>query len=314
MENLVDVFNNFSMSYKVNTTDNDNQIIDKSLVSGCDIAFPDLIKTKNTLEIKLTHSNSQIKLSAKSIKNIFKKISNNENLEDNYFDYILCLISNENETQEIESDIGNLTTPLDPLFADLLNKTKTFYISFTRNKNYTKKHITLSNDSLSRIFRFLNSDILQMNDYIDIVILAFDDLEYDSIEKGILTRTKILSKSSHSINFDAEEEFDGKRSLNLEQPLSKKSKKNNVAEINKYFEKVITYIENKNNYHKRAEKIKLNDNNSNLDYFDGRFIPNSHTQEFRNQDIGEDQRKDKEGKCIETCCEEAPCSAICTIF
>ena len=153
-----------------------------------------------------------------------------------------------------------------------------------------------------------------MNDYIDIVILAFDDLEYDSIEKGILTRTKILSKSSHSINFDAEEEFDGKRSLNLEQPLSKKSKKNNVAEINKYFEKVITYIENKNNYHKRAEKIKLNDNNSNLDYFDGRFIPNSHTQEFRNQDIGEDQRKDKEGKCIETCCEEAPCSAICTIF
>ena len=153
-----------------------------------------------------------------------------------------------------------------------------------------------------------------MNDYIDIVILAFDDLEYDSIEKGILTRTKILSKSSRSINLETEEDFVGKRTLNIEQPLSKKSKKNNVAEINKYFEKVITYIENKNNCLRHVEKIKLSDNNSNLNYFDGRFIPNSHTQEFKNQDIREDQKKDKEGDCMEICCEEASCSAICTIF
>ena len=205
MDRLIDAMNDMSASYKVTNTDNE-QIVDKSLVSNCDIAFPELVKKKKILQIKLSNfNNNYIQLSSKSINNIFKKISNNNNLEDNYLDYILCLVSNENETEDIESDLDNLTTPLDPLFADILNKTKKYYISFNKNKNYTPNYIILSRDSLSRIFRFLDSDILQMNDYIDIVILSFDDkeyLEYSSIEKGILSRTKILSRSSHSIRLD----------------------------------------------------------------------------------------------------------------
>lgn len=314
MENLIDNMNNITMSNKLNTTDNEDQIINKSLESGCNNKFPDLIKKKDVFQIKLTSSNTHIQISSKSANNIFKKISKNNNLEDNYFDNILFLISNENETEGIESDIDNLTAPLDPLFADLLNKTKTYYISFIHKKNYINnhKHINLTNNSLSKIFRFLDSDILQMNDYIDIVIS--DDQEYEYIEKGILSRTRILSRSSHSIYFDEEEEFNGHRLLYLEKTQPKKSKKNNLSEISKYFDNVIFYIENKDKYNNSIGNnnlIGINNNNSELDDFVVQYIPSSHTQELRKRHIRENSKKNE---YIENCYDQLPCSAMCKIF
>ena len=85
--------------------------------------------------------------------------------------------------------------------------------------------------------------------------------------------------------------------------------------INKYFDNIITYIENKDNYSTNGKNKLIDANNSNyeLDYFGVHFIPNSHTQELRNQDIKEDSGK-KDGNCIETCCDETPCSTMCIVF
>ena len=76
-----------------------------------------------------------MKLSSKSIKRIFTMLSENiADLEDNYFDYIVCLVSNDQEKSELIENIQdfvgfpapmeNFSTPLDPSYAELLNKTQ----------------------------------------------------------------------------------------------------------------------------------------------------------------------------------------------
>ena len=146
---------NISMSEKeyneFNLNNENNSIIDKSLQSG-DITFPELIDNKSFLQVKLNELNSYIQLSSKSIKNIFLKISDEENLENNYFDYIVCLVSNDTEKEETiteqEPTFSNFGLSLDPIYAELLNRTQNYYISLTKKKN---KRIKLKNDSLSKI-------------------------------------------------------------------------------------------------------------------------------------------------------------------
>ena len=78
--------------------DKDNSILNKSFFST-DFNFPDLIERKNFLQIKIESLEYLIPLKSKSIKKIFLLISNNDQgeLEDNYLDYITCLIGGGDE-------------------------------------------------------------------------------------------------------------------------------------------------------------------------------------------------------------------------
>ena len=302
-----------------NPDNGNNSIFDKSLQSG-DVTFPELIENKEFLQVKLNELNSHVFLASKSIKNIFLKMSDKENLENNYFDYIVCLVSNDTEKEETiteqEPTFSNFGLSLDPIYAELLNKTQNYYISLTKKKN---KRITLKNDSLSKIFKFLNADILQMNDYIEVVIFSYDGSEYDSIEKGILLRTKLLKKSSQSSNYGEEKTFDGYRKLSMVQNQANKTKKNNIEKLNRYFEKVLIYIENKDMTPLGKNNL-IGFNNNNDDEYGVHLIPNCRTDELRSIDGDNvNDLKKQERTSTENCCYDVvpcaePCATICSVF
>ena len=310
---------NSEKEYKeFNINNENNSIIDKSLQSG-EITFPELIDNKTFLQVKLNELNSHIQLSSKSIKNIFLKMSDEEDLENNYFDYIVCLVSNGIEKEETETEqeptLSNFALSLDPAFADLLNKTKIYYINLKKNNN----RIPIKNISLSKIFKFLNTDILQMNDYIEVVIFSYDENDFDSIEKGILLRTKLLKKSSQSSNYGEEKIFDGHRKLSMIQNQANKTKKNNIKKLNKYFEKILIYIENKD-ITPLGKNNLIGFNNNNDDEYGVHLIPNCRTDELRSNDGDNvDDLKKQERTSTENCCSDVvpcaePCAAICCIF
>ena len=320
LEDIVNLNISDEIDKDLNTDNENNSIFDKSLQDG-EITFPELIENKEFLQVKLNELNTHIQLSSKSIKNIFCKISDEENLENNYFDYILCLVTNDTEKEETvteqEQSISNAALSLDPVYVDILNKTKNFYISL-HNNNYNKR-IKLKKNSLSKIFKFLNSDILQMNDYIEIVILSNDEKDFDSIEKGILLRSKLMRNSTKS-NFDEEKLFDGHRKISMIQIHANKTKKSNIEKLNKYFENVFAYIENKDKTPLgKNSLISFSSKNNVDDEFGVHLIPNSRTAELRNVngEKGDDNKKSEristENCCKDTPCAE-PCAGICIIF
>ena len=82
-----------SLSEKDIIQDKEDSILNKSFYST-DFNFPDLISKKQYLQIKLEPLDFHLQIPSKSIKRIFNLISNNNKgeLEDNYLDYITCLI------------------------------------------------------------------------------------------------------------------------------------------------------------------------------------------------------------------------------
>lgn len=71
----------------------ENSILNKSFLST-DFNFSDLIEKRNYLQIKIEISDFYMQLHSQSIKKIFSLFSNNnrEELENNYLNYITCLI------------------------------------------------------------------------------------------------------------------------------------------------------------------------------------------------------------------------------
>ena len=312
-----------TLSEREYNSDN-NSIMDRSILTG-DITFPQLVENKHSLQIKLKPFNIHMQLSSKSVKNIFTMISKNStDLEDNYFDYIVCFVSNNSEKSEelieikgiegIES-IVNLSAPLDPSYVKLLSITKKFYINFYNNhkKHNIGKIITISKESLNKICSFLNSNIIGMSDFIEIVILSYDEKNNNNIciEKEILLQNKIIKKSPfNSIFTDDELEH---RKMKLEPSKAIKAKKNYLERINKYFEKVLSYIENKEQTPREKNNLISFGNSLDRDDFSVFLVPNSHASKLKNPDKNEDNKK-KLDLCNENCCAETPCAAVCYIF
>ena len=98
-----------SLSEKDIVQDKDNSILNKSFFSE-DFNFPDLVEKKNYLQIKIENLDYHLQIHSKSIKKIFTLISNNDQgeLEDNYLDYITCLIGE----GDYELDKQQLLTPV----------------------------------------------------------------------------------------------------------------------------------------------------------------------------------------------------------
>lgn len=324
MEGTESIIPDLSLSERGYNSENGNSIMDKSILTS-DITFPQLIENKHSLQIKLKPFNIHMELSPKSVKNIFTMLSKNStDLEDNYFDYIVCFVSNIPEKSEEVAEIGdiegiepivNLSTPLDPSYAELLTKTKKFYINLSNNYNKRKisKCIAIRSDSLNKICKFLNSNILEMSDFIEIVILSYDEKDSNiCIEQEILLRSKMLVKTSQ--NTICTEDEIGHRKMKLEPKKANKAKKMYLDRINKYFERVLSYIENKESTPVGKNNLITFANSLDHDDFSVHLIPNSHTNDLKNLENKEDSKKKFDIACNENCCAETPCAAVCHIF
>ena len=315
-----------SLSEKDIMQDKDNSIVNKSFYST-DFNFPDLVTKKNYLQIKLIPLEYHMQIHSKSIKKIFNLISNNDQteLEDNYLDYITCLIGegDELDKQNLLGENGQqiMQNILDPSYYELLNKTKVFYIDIPKSiglKNIINKKINLRKQSLEKIASFLGLNIFDMSDYIEIFILTYKEKDDDILlGERFLLRAKLMGKLSNSIeDIKLDNEFNGIKKFDIDLKEAKKCSRNKLHFMDFYFNNVWNAIEKENlndenlsfsatPFDKNSrEDINNKNNNINIE------LPNSYNiHESKNRN----ENKNGEFKEDNTCAETV-CANICKIF
>ena len=315
-----------SLSEKDIIQDKDNSIVNKSFYST-DFNFPDLVTKKNYLQIKLIPLEYHMQIHSKSIKKIFNLISNNDQteLEDNYLDYITCLIGegDELDKQNLLGENGQqiMQNILDPSYYELLNKTKVFYIDIPKSiglKNIINKKINLRKQSLEKIASFLGLNIFDMSDYIEIFILTYKEKDDDILlGERFLLRAKLMGKLSNSIeDIKLDNEFNGIKKLDIDLKEAKKCSRNKLHFMDFYFNNVWNAIEKENlndenlsfsatPFDKNSrEDINNKNNNINIE------LPNSY-----NIHESKNRYENKNGEFKEdNTCAETVCANICKIF
>ena len=311
-----------SLSDKDIVQDKDNSVLNKSFFST-DFNFPDLIERKNFLQIKIESLEYLIPLKSKSIKKIFLLISNNDQgtLEENYLDYITCLIGGGDELDKQQVITQNehqiLQNVLEPSYYELLSKTTTYYIDISKlNNNKINKKITLRNNSLGKIASFLNMNIFDMSDYIEIFIISYQ--EDDSLGERLLLKAKLMGKLSQSLeDINKENEiFMGTKQFNVDSTGVEKCNKNKLHFLEFYFNNVWNAIEKENLNDEnlsfsetpvgKEEEIKNKNSNHNINY----DLPNSN-----NINNSRNKNNNKNGEIKEeNPCAENVCANICKIF
>ena len=315
-----------SLSEKDIMQDKDNSIVNKSFYST-DFNFPDLVTKKNYLQVKLIPLEYHMQIHSKSIKKIFNLISNNDQteLEDNYLDYITCLIGegDELDKQNLLGENGQqiMQNILDPSYYELLNKTKVFYIDIPKSiglKNIINKKINLRKQSLEKIASFLGLNIFDMSDYIEIFILTYKEKDDDILlGERFLLRAKLMGKLSNSIeDIKLDNEFNGIKKFDIDLKEAKKCSRNKLHFMDFYFNNVWNAIEKENlndenlsfsatPFDKNSrEDINNKNNNINIE------LPNSYNiHESKNRN----ENKNGEFKEDNTCAESV-CANICNIF
>ena len=299
--------------------DKDNSIINKSILST-EFSFPELIDEKNILQIKLESSlEFQIQITSKSMKKIISLISDNNQdlLENNYLDYITCLIiaSDELDKQQLLSSNNinaNIQSILEPTFYELLKRTEIYYIDIIPKQESVRKKnkIILKSDSLKKIASFLNKDIFDISDFIVIEILSYQDKK--SFNDRFLLREKFIGKFSHSSN---ENIFMGKKNFPIEIQEAKKCERINLQIYDYYFINVWNAIENDN-----FNEDKLSFSGSTLEKFNNEEIGNRKNILPNSNDINKSRENNRNRKKNDeivignNACAESFCGNLCKIF
>ena len=311
-----------SLSDKDIVQDKDNSVLNKSFFSTY-FNFADLVERKNYLQIKIEPLEYHMPIKSKSIKKIFLLISNNDQgeLEDNYLDYITCLIGggDDIDKQQLITQNGNqvIQNVLEPSYYELLSKTKIYYIDIPQsNMNKMNKKITLRKNSLEKIASFLNLNIFDISDFIEIFILTYQ--ENDSLGEKFLLKAKLMGKLSQSLeDINKENEiFMGTKQFNVDSTRVEKCNKNKLHFLEFYFNNVWNAIEKENLNDEnlsfsetpigKEEEIKNKNSNHNINY----DLPNSN-----NINNSRNKNNNKNGEIKEeNPCAENVCANICKIF
>ena len=301
-----------SLSEKDIVQEKDNSVLNKSFFSD-DFNFQDLVEKKNVLQIKIESLDYHLQLHPKSIKKIFILISNNDRgkLEDNYLDYITCLIggADELDKQQLLSSSSKqvVQNVLEPCYYELLNKTKIYYIDIPKLNWNKKKKLMLRNKSLGKICSFLNSNIFKMSDYIEIFILSYQD--NDSFGDKFLLRAKLMGKLSDLENKN--KNFNGIKIYNVDIGIPEKCNRDKLQFLDFYFNNIWSAIEKENvnddNLSFSGTPFVKNsiEKNNNIMNFD---LPNSN-----NINIGKNNNNNEELK-EQMSCADIICGNICNIF
>lgn len=308
-----------SLSEKDIAQDKDNSVLNKSFFSD-DFNFQDLVEKKNFFQIKIESLDYHVQLQPKSIKKIFILISNNDRgeLEDNYLDYITCLIGGADELDKQQLLNSNskqvVQNVLEPCYYELLNKTKVYYIDIPKLNLNKKKKIMLKNNSFGKICSLLKTNIFEMSDYIEIYILSYQ--ENDSLGEKFLLRAKLMGKLSHNLEevYEKKKNFTGIKMYNADINIAERCNRNKLQFLDFYFNNVWNAIEKENvndeNLSFSGTPFVKNSNDSignkinNVNY----DLPNSY-----NIDKGKNNNKNGELK-DQSSCAESICGNICTIY
>ena len=308
-----------SLSEKDIAQEKDNSVLNKSFFSD-DFNFQDLVEKKNFFQIKIESLDYHVQLQPKSIKKIFILISNNDRgeLEDNYLDYITCLIGGADELDKQQLLNSNskqvVQNVLEPCYYELLNKTKVYYIDIPKLNLNKKKKIMLKNNSFGKICSLLKTNIFEMSDYIEIYILSYQ--ENDSLGEKFLLRAKLMGKLSHNLEevYEKKKNFTGIKMYNADINIAERCNRNKLQFLDFYFNNVWNAIEKENvndeNLSFSGTPFVKNSNDSignkinNVNY----DLPNSY-----NIDKGKNNNKNGELK-DQSSCAESICGNICTIY
>jgi hypothetical protein len=314
--------NEMSLSERDMIQEKDNSVLNKSFFST-DFNFPDLVEKKNFLQIKIEPLELHMKLHSKSIKKIFSLMSeNNGELEDNYLDYITCLIGEGDELDKQQLLATNnpqtIQNPLDPSYYELLNKTKIFYIGIpglNTNKKINKR-IILKKNSFEKVSSYLNMSIFDMSDFIEIFILSYQ--EKDSLGERFLLKARMMGKLNQSLEeINKENEiFSGYKKLNVNIEEAQKCERSKLHLLDYYFDNVWNAVEKENlndenlSFSKTPlDKNSNEDKNNNIANYD---LPNSNNinnSKFKNKNINKNGEVKNEGTCADNFCAN-----MCEIF
>lgn len=216
-----------------------------------------IVKNNNKNIICLKNINTFLNINPKSINKILSLIKdeNHEQLSDLYIDHItINIVSQNKESENYLNSNENINKEndnyeLEDKYIIILNKTNKFYINFNFDKEIRdNKHeklsqkkkfdnIVINRKSLTKIFNYLNSTLIENSDYINLIILYLkneSDLAKLTIEQKILKKYKSEKKK---------EFFNGKKEYysNLKIPLRNESQ--NIYEIDNLFNKILDYID-----------------------------------------------------------------------
>mgnify|MGYP006873137825 CR=1 FL=1 len=190
---------------------------------------------KNIIKIKKT--NCILKINSNSIKKIFSLIIDKENevLSDMYIDNIIINIYKNKNNLKLESK-----------YITLLEETELFQINFDANINNVQQDLNnnkceINRKSLKRIVNYLNKSIIDMSDYINLVILYLSNENKAEIAKMTIEQ-KILEKYKKE-NMKKNENDLKVKQFNCNLKIPRKKKYHNIYELDMLFNKVIDYID-----------------------------------------------------------------------
>ena len=222
----------------------------------------DIIESSNKNIVVFKSQNNYLKINNKSIKKIFSLISEKEKLSDMYLDHITINIfdfnlNNNNELEDKKEKNKNMQNDdidndieLDIKYQTLLEKTSIFHINLENNliknniepnkiKSNENSKTTIDKKSLKKIFSYLNKSLIDMSDYINLIILYLQEENQNDFAK-LLIQQKILGKYSGEPRNVI---FDGKKDYNCNIDIPLKNESQNIYTFDNLFNKVLDYID-----------------------------------------------------------------------
>ena len=213
----------------------------------------DIIEKSDKKFINLKTNNSFVKISPYSIEKIFSLIIDNDmdNLSDICAENIVINIvnsnddlkdSNNNSNNNSDDDkiIKNDNLELENKYITVLENADIFFINFESIKNRNE----INKNSLIKIFNYLDKSLMDMSDYINLIILYLDKNKKNEMAK-LSIEHKILGKykKNNTYNRNNDIYFNGKKRLDLDLPLPKNNKSHNIYELDMIFNRVLDCID-----------------------------------------------------------------------
>ena len=184
----------------------------------------DIIEKSDKKFINLKTNNSFVKISPYSIEKIFNLIvdSDIDNLPDICTDNIVINIvnsnddlkdtnNNSNNNSDDDKNIKNENLELENKYIRVLENADIFFINFESIKNRNE----INKNSLIKIFSYLDKSLIDMSDYINLIILYLDKNKKNEMAK-LSIEHKILGKykKGNTSNRNSDIYFNGKKSRN----------------------------------------------------------------------------------------------------
>lgn len=193
----------------------------------------DIIEKSNKNIIKIKKTNCILKINSNSIKKIFSLIldKDNEILSDMYIDNIIINIYKDKNNFKLESK-----------YITLLDETHVFQINFDAQQEQNNNKCDINRKSLTKIANYLNKSIVDVSDYINLVILYLSNENKTEIAKMTIEQ-KILEKYKKEKMAKKENDINGIKQLNCKLKIPRRNKYHNIYEMDMLFNKVLDYID-----------------------------------------------------------------------